>query len=204
MILLGIIAASCRGSKSTGGGLDKCGIWSLEYRVSDFGDTLGVFGMSSSAIEGTLSGIDGSQTTKKPFEGSGRLFLGIVLNEGKEWPAFVMYGQSDQTEFYSKSLTPNGEYQTATMKLKAEKDSVTCENMLLTRTGGILPGTDGEAETILNILGKEQAISILVRLKTNRPLYRPDVEDFKFEITEEQMSGFERVHTNFSKKVMRP
>ena len=89
------------------------------------------------------------------------------------------------------------------MKLSTEKESVTCEDMMMTTTGGVLPQLDKEAESILAILDKEQDITVQFHLKTRRPFYRPDVEDFRFEITKDQMAGFGKVHTNFTKKVIR-
>ena len=197
VVLAGISAVSCGGSKTVDG-LDECGIWSLEYVVNDFGDTTNVAGLSSTELEGLYHGEEPNVITGKSssVDGKASLVLGVFHDNSVSYdlPVFRLRGALD---VYIIPAQPTRGSQVGSMKFRTEKDSVVCDNLLILPEGIVTTPKEDEAKKILALLKEESAETIEFRFKGTAFNTKAN---YTFAVTEEQMTGFNKVYVNYKKK----
>lgn len=197
VILAVISAVSCGGYKTVDG-LDECGIWSLEYVVNDFGDTTNATGLSSTELEGLYHGEEPNVITGKSssVDGKASLVLGVFHDNSVSYdlPVFRLRGALD---VYVIPAQPMRGSQVGSMKFRTEKDSVVCDNLLILQDGIVTTPKEDEAKKILALLKEESAVMLEFRLKGTTFNTKAN---YSYTVTEEQMSGFNKVLVNYKKK----
>jgi len=191
---------SCKGKK-TAEGLDKCGIWTLEYAVNDFGDTTGVNALSSSILEGLYRHDEPNVVTNKRIirEGKAVMVFGVAQPKKLAYdiPVFRLSSSPDEEGL---PIQPSQNYDKGSMKIRMEKgDSIVCENLSF-GPASVFIINENEAKTIISMLKKESAGTFEFRLHGTIGNYVNFNTNYSFTVTEEQMSGFNKVYINYLKK----